>query len=161
MTVELAAVRLIAPWYGTSAAVWTNVIGVILLALAVGYLVGARLSRGPSPGTWLGRALLLASIFTVWLPFGAGPVCELFLPSGLALDEAAGLLRWGSLGTSILLFLPPAVVLGLVGPLSVELVMSGRGGHAGDAGGRVLAASTLGSLVGTFGTTHVLSLIHI
>lgn len=156
MTVELAAVRLIAPWYGTSAAVWTNVIGVILLALAVGYLVGARLSRGPSPGTWLGRALLLASIFTVWLPFGAGPVCELFLPSGLALDEAAGLLRWGSLGTSILLFLPPAVVLGLVGPLSVELVMSGRGGHAGDAGGRVLAASTLGSLVGTFGTTHVL-----
>lgn len=156
MSVELAAVRLLAPWYGTSAAVWTNVIGVILLALAAGYLLGARLSRGPDAARWLARALLAAAVATLWLPLGAGPVAELFLPSGLALDEAVELLRWGSLATSLVLFLPPALLLGCVGPLAVELLQGARGGHAGDAGGRVLAASTLGSLVGTFGTTHVL-----
>ena len=32
MVVELAAVRLLAPWFGTSMVVWTNVIAVVLLA---------------------------------------------------------------------------------------------------------------------------------
>ena len=34
MVVELSAVRVLAPWFGTSTAVWTNVIGVVLLAWA-------------------------------------------------------------------------------------------------------------------------------
>ena len=49
MIVELAAVRLLAPWFGTSLVVWTNVIAVVLLALAAGYWIGARLAAGPNP----------------------------------------------------------------------------------------------------------------
>ena len=45
MIVELAAVRLLGPWFGTSLVVWTNVIAVVLLALALGYLLGGRLSN--------------------------------------------------------------------------------------------------------------------
>ncbi|MCP3915798.1 MAG: hypothetical protein GY711_09600 [bacterium] len=156
MTVELAAVRLIAPWYGASTGVWTNVIGVILLALALGYLIGARLATRGRPLGSLGLVLLIAGVATGWLPYGARPIAELFMPAGVKLEEAASLLAWGSLAASTLLFLPAALALGCVGPLAVEALQRTRGGHAGDAGGRVLCASTLGSIAGTFGTTHVL-----
>ena len=42
MSIELTAVRLLAPHFGDSAVVWTNVIGVILVALAVGAWLGGR-----------------------------------------------------------------------------------------------------------------------
>ena len=156
MVVELAAVRVLAPWFGTSSTVWTNVIGVVMLALALGYLVGSKLSSRPRPLASLGACLLFAAGLTCWLPAGASIVAETFLPAGLTLDRSAGLLVWGSLATSLILFGPPAAMLGCVGPLAVECVQVRSGAHAGTAGGRVLFASTMGSLLGTFGTTHFL-----
>ncbi|MBJ77548.1 MAG: hypothetical protein CMJ98_11130 [Planctomycetes bacterium] len=154
MVVELAAVRLLAPWFGASTGVWTNVIGVILLALAVGYVCGARLSMSGSPDRRLGFALVAGCLLTAVLPLVAGWVAGTFMPAGLALDEAAGLMLWGSLASSLVLFAPVAALLGCGCPLAVEALQVGSGGHAGTAGGRVLGMSTLGSLVGTFGTTH-------
>jgi spermidine synthase len=156
MTVELAAVRLLAPWFGTSAGVWTNVIGVILLALAVGYLAGSRLAARARPLRSMGLMLVAAAAFTAVLPALAGPVCGLFLPEGMSLHQAAGLWLWGSLAATLLLFFPPAFFLGGVGPLAVELVQVRERSHAGTAGGQVLCVSTLGSLAGTFATTHLL-----
>lgn len=156
MVVELAAVRLLAPWYGTSSAVWTNVIGVVLLALAIGYLLGARWSNSARPLTRLGMVLIAAGVITAWLPYLAPLVARGFMPSGTTLDRAAQQIQWGSLACSLILFLPPALALGAVGPLAVEVDQRRRNSHAGTAGGRVLAASTLGSLIGTFSTTHFL-----
>lgn len=156
MVVEFSAVRLLAPWYGASSMVWTNVIGVILLALALGYLVGSRLSARPRPLAKLSWALLLAFATTLLLPALAAPIAGWFLPEGVTLDRAAGMITWGSLASSLLLFGPPALALGCVGPLAVEVVQTWSGAHAGTAGGRVLFASTVGSLAGTFGTTHYL-----
>ncbi|MFT7668323.1 MAG: spermidine synthase [Planctomycetota bacterium] len=156
MVVELAAVRVLAPWFGTSAAVWTNVIGVVLLAMSLGYLIGSRLSIRERPLRALGRALVVASLVIAWLPAATGPMAGLFLPEGGTLDRSADLLLWGSLAASFVLFSPAALALGCVGPLAVECVQQRTQGHAGTAGGTVLFASTLGSLVGTFGTTHYL-----
>jgi len=155
MILELAAVRLLAPWFGTSSQVWTHVIGVVLLALASGYLLGARLSRGRDPARSLGLCLLGAACATGWLPAATAPVAAWFRPGEVALDEAAELLRWGSLATALVLFLPGTLVLGCVPPLASELLQRGAGRSAGDAGGRVLAVSTIGSLAGTFATTYV------
>lgn len=156
MVVELAAVRLLAPWFGASSAVWTNVIGVVLLALSLGYLLGARWSNSERPLQRLGAVLITAGLFTAWLPFLAPLLARVFLPEGTTLDRAALQIQWGSLACSLTLFLPPALALGAVGPLAVEVDQRRRESHAGNAGGRVLAASTLGSLAGTFGTTHLL-----
>jgi len=154
MVIELAAVRLIAPWFGTSLVVWSNVIAVVLLGLAIGYLLGARFSRGGAPTARLLTLLACAALATAWTPLAAGPVARWFVPAGLSLDQAVDVFCWGSLATALCLFLPPAIVLGGVGPLVTELV--GRAGnlHAGDAGGRVLFCSTLGSLFGVFGTSY-------
>lgn len=154
MSMELSAVRLLAPWFGTSQAVWSNVIGVVLLGLSIGYLIGARLSKGERPQVGLLMILSLGALFTAWLPFLAGPVANLFLPSNLRLDSAAEVFRWGSLAASACLFLPAAIILGGVGPLVVELVSRNGELGAGDAGGRMLFASTLGSLFGVFATSH-------
>jgi len=156
MVVELGAVRLIAPWFGASSVVWTNVIGVVLAALALGYAVGARLAACEAPMGRFGAVLLLAGAFAAWLPLAAAPVAEVFMPEGVALHAAADALVWGSLAASLVLFLPAAVALGAAGPLAVEALQRIRGGGAGASGGRVLAASTLGSLAGAFGTTHLL-----
>ena len=154
MILELAAVRLVAPWYGTSTTVWTNVIGVVLLALASGYFLGARLSRGANPQRALGTCLVTAAIATAALPGISGSVVRWFRPEELALDEAFQLLRWGSLATALVLFVPPTLLLGCVSPLAAEILERTRSTTAGDAGGRVLAASTAGSLAGTFATTY-------
>ena len=153
MVVELAAVRLLAPWFGTSQVVWANVIAVVLFALALGYALGGRLSGSGRDLSRLGVVLLLAAVGTAWLPALAAPVAGLFLPPDLALHEAAATVLWGSLAASLLLFLPAATVLGCVSPLAVEAVAETSERGAGAAGGLVLAASTLGSLAGVFATT--------
>ncbi|MFT5079706.1 MAG: MFS family permease [Planctomycetota bacterium] len=154
MAIELSAVRLLAPWFGTSQSVWTNVIGVVLLGLSMGYLIGARLSKGARPQVGLLMILSLGALFTAWLPFLTGPVASQFLPSELRLDSAAEVFRWGSLAASVCLFLPASILLGGVGPLVAELVSRNGELGAGDAGGRMLFASTLGSLIGVFATSH-------
>ena len=159
MVVELAAVRLLAPWFGTSQAVWTSVIGVVLLALALGYAGGARLAaRGPSAALQraLRGGLLVAALWVAMLPLLASLVSGLLVPRVTALDEAPGLALWGSLAAALVLFLPPAALLGVVSPLVAELLSRRTGESAGTVGGRVLTYSTLGSLLGVFGTTHVL-----
>ncbi len=154
MVVELSAVHLMAPWFGSTNAVWTNAIGVILLALALGYSLGARWSRNEKPSVRLVQVLILAATWVALLPWINGPVAGWFMPSGVTLDGAVSLLFWGSLACSVVLFLPPAWMLGCVAPLAVELLARGEHDRAGHAGGRVLAVSTVGSLAGTFATTY-------
>ena len=49
MIVELTTTRLFAPWFGASIYSWTNVIAVVLLALACGYALGGK-ARGQESG---------------------------------------------------------------------------------------------------------------
>lgn len=155
MVVELGAVRLLAPWFGASSSVWTNVIGVVLAALAVGYTLGARLASGPRPLASLRSVLLGGAVLAVSLPGLTPWVAGAFMPDGVALAGASRLLVWGSLASALVLFLPIAACLGCACPLAVESLQRERGDAAGHAGGHVLASSTLGSLAGTFGTTHL------
>lgn len=156
MVVELAAVRALAPWFGASLVVWTNVIAVILLALALGYILGGRWASSLLPERVLSRVLLFSGLLVAWAPFLATWFARTLMPAELALHQAAGLVKWGSLAISLLVFLPPAVLLGMACPLAVEVLSRARQMPPGAAGGAVLFASTLGSLVGVFGTSHVL-----
>lgn len=153
MIVELSAVRLIAPWFGTSLVVWSNVIAVVLLGLSLGYLFGARFSRGEDPVRVLRWALGLAVVWVALIPFLTPLVGNALTPDQLNLDRALAVFRWGGMAAAGLLFLGPAIVLGCVGPLVTEALGRGRGLNPGDAGGRVLFGSTLGSLVGVFLTS--------
>ena len=42
MGIELSASRLLAPFFGASLFVWTNIIGIILMSLSIGYFFGGK-----------------------------------------------------------------------------------------------------------------------
>ena len=65
MAMEISASRLLAPYFGTSIFVWTNIIGVVMVALSLGYYFGGKLAE-VKPIQWLGglpsRADLISRI---------------------------------------------------------------------------------------------------
>jgi len=153
MIVEMTAVRTLQPFFGSTTLVWTNVIAVVLAALAAGYALGGRLAdRRPS------AALLFALLAAGGLLVAAGahlvtPVSRLFLHEGVDLEGLASVLTRGSLGASLLLFAPPLLLLGAVSPMAIRL-LADRG--VGRAAGSVFGVSTAGSIAGTYLPTLVL-----
>jgi hypothetical protein len=138
MVVELMGVRLLAPGFGQSLPVWTNVIGVVLLALAAGQWLGglwAARRRGFAPAT----LLIVAGGVAAALPELVQLLAPLTLPDGMTLDEAYPFVTLGSLLVALLALAVPMVAMGAVAPWLVSL---SRDAHdvPGRASGRVLGA---------------------
>jgi len=147
MIVEMTAVRALQPFFGSTNIVWTNVIGVVLAALAIGYVAGGRLAdRWPSARLLCGimatgGTLLIAA---AWL---VTPVSGWFLADGVDLEGVMTTLLQGSLGTTLVLFAPPILLLGMISPIAIRLLADVG---VGKAAGRVFAVGTVGSIGGTY-----------
>jgi spermidine synthase len=148
MAIELCASRLVAPYFGTSSFVWTNIIGVIMIALAIGYVIGGKLAdRKPSLDILL-KLLLAACAFLVLLPFGVFSVVR-WLSSLIGnLESSFSFIFLGSLSAIALLFSPPIVILGMTSPFLIRIVA--QTDRVGSSAGRIFGISTIGSVVGTF-----------
>lgn len=153
MAAELTAVRLLAPHFGDSAYVWTNVIGVILAAMALGAWLGGRLASRDDAAAWPLRLLLGAGGLLLVAPFVAGWLGDWLLPDDLPLDAAMRALIRGSLVATACVFAPALLLLAAVSPLLIVLLARG-GATLGRAAGDIAAAGTVGSLLGTFAATH-------
>ncbi|MBA3745912.1 MAG: fused MFS/spermidine synthase [Solirubrobacterales bacterium] len=143
---EIAAARLLAPYFGASTIVWANTIGIVLVALSAGYWYGGRLADRNPTRAGLYRIVLLAGLLLGAVPFAADP----FL--GFAVDAldsiSAGAFVGSLLGVTVLMALP-IVVAGAVAPYALRLAVQDVE-HAGTVSGRLYAISTVGSLLGTF-----------
>lgn len=157
MMLELTAARVLAPAFGSSQVLWTNIIGAVLLALAAGAAVGGRVAeRRMLPLTLM--AATAGSFLLLYLPepvvslFGPEPVAELTaeLPSPHVASAVAALL----------LFAPPVFFLGMTAP-QVVAMLERTGWSPGRAGGRTLAVGTFGSLLGTYVPAHYLLDVHV
>lgn len=157
MVIELTAARALAPLFGTSLYVWTNVIGVVLLALAAGYWIGGQLADRRPEAALLGRLVLVAAALTVPAPFLAVPLGTWLMPEPEALSPlvTTGHVVRGSLAATLVLFAPPLFLLGMVGPFVTRCLVD-LGFNGGQAAGQTLAVSTLGSLFGTYLPAHLL-----
>ena len=143
---EIAAARLLAPYFGASTFIWANTIAVVLLALSVGYWLGGRWAdRRPSERDLRTMTLGAAGLLAL-LPLLADPFFDLAVKAFDEIDAGAFV---ASLVGVLVLVAVPLVLLGAVGPWSVRLLMPSVA-EAGRTAGRVYALSTLGSLVGTF-----------
>jgi spermidine synthase len=142
---EIAAVRLLAPYFGASTIVWANTIGIVLVALSVGYWLGGRLAdRHPHMRGLCLLALAAAGLLAL-VPFAADPLLGVAVD---ALDEISAGAFLGSLFAVLVLVAVPVLLLGAVSPYAIRLAVS-KVEEAGTVAGRLYALSTAGSLVGT------------
>ena len=143
---EMAASRLLDPFFGNSLVIWANLIGLVLIYLSVGYWVGGRWAdRDPSEST-------LFQI-TGWAAVGIGIIPHISTPilrwsvAGFANFDAGILI--GSLLGVLALFSVPMTLLGCVSPFAIRLAMNDVQ-RSGNVAGSVYAVSTVGSILGTF-----------
>jgi len=155
MGLELTAVRLFAPYFGDSAYVWTNVIGVVMVALALGAYLGGQMADRDLGQDRLFVVLLVGGALVCVVPLCAAPLGGWLVPADLPLDSAMPALVRGSLAATALLFVPPLVLVACAAPILVTL-LARVDGRIGRASGLVSCAGTIGSLVGTFAATHLL-----
>jgi spermidine synthase len=142
---EIAVARLMAPFFGASTIVWANTIGVVLVALSIGYWFGGRLAdRNPSL-RGLCKMVLLAAVLLAVVPFIARPFFDISVE---ALDSISAGAFVGSLFAVLALVAIPVLLLGAASPYALRLAVPDVE-HAGRIAGRLYAISTAGSLTGT------------
>ena len=149
---EIAAARLMAPFFGASTIVWANTIAIVLVALSIGYWFGGRMAdRHPSLRALCGTVLAASALFAL-IPFVADPFLSLSVE---AFDSYSVGAFAGSLFGVLVLVAVPVLMMGAVSPWAIRLKM-----HAvedsGQMAGRMYAISTVGSLLGTFAASLLL-----
>ena len=142
---EIAAARLLAPYFGASTIVWANTIGIVLVALSAGYWYGGRLADRNPTREGLYRIVLLSGVLLAAVPFVADPFLSVAVD---ALDAISAGAFVGSLLAVTVLVATPVLVSGAVAPYALRLAVSDVA-QAGTVSGRLYAISTVGSLLGT------------
>jgi MFS family permease len=143
---EIAAARLLAPSFGASTIVWANTIGVVLVALSLGYWWGGRLADRNPTREGLFRLILVGALLMGAVPFVADPFLDVAVS---ALDSVEAGAFAGSLIAVLVLIATPVLVAGAVAPYALRLAMADVE-HSGTVAGRLYAISTIGSLFGNF-----------
>ena len=138
MVLELLGTRIIGPFYGVSLYVWSSLIAVTMIALALGYYLGGW-CVDKLPRLRLAHLLVVAALGTLLIPLLSGPVLIASDPLGM---------RAGAFFSALALFMLPLTCLGMVGPYVIKLSTHELDG-VGVAAGSVYAISTLGSVFGT------------
>lgn len=140
MTTELLASRLVAPYLGLSLDVWTGIIAFVLIGVILGVLLGGWMADRAKSVLLLPVILGAATVSLAMLP----RVTPLFF-------RAWGTGGWSEqlLGSLALLLVLPACLLVLPQPILARAEIL-RTGAAGQAVGRISAAQSLGSILGTF-----------
>ena len=149
---EIAAARLLAPYFGASTIIWANTIATVLIALSAGYAIGGKLADRRADLRGLCAIVLAAGALLALVPFVADPFLRLSVKALGALSVGGFL---GSLAAVLVLVAVPVMLLGTVAPYANRLAL-GRVTDTGTVTGRLYAISTAGSLIGTFASALLL-----
>jgi spermidine synthase len=146
---EVAAVRMLAPYFGSSLYVLSSVLTTILAALSLGYYFGGRIADRIPHHTIL------------YLIIGGAGVIMLFLQSlslyVLPYSNALFSITTGPLILSLTLFFVPAFLLGIDSPFVIKLLtQSNSTDHNGALVGSIFFFSTIGSIVGSISAGFLL-----
>lgn len=139
LTYEIAAGRVLAPFFGTSLLTWTTVIATVLGGFSLGSALGGVVAERP-------RAVALRNVRSALV---VTAVLMTVSPTLLGL-----LYAWGARGTDgmmlsvFLVFFPASVCVTLPSPLLAKLAIEARPGREGSSLGFVLAAGSVGAIFG-------------
>lgn len=131
MAVELGASRLMAPYFSSSQIVWTVIIGVIMIAMAIGNVWGGKLADKSATPDKLYRRLIIAAIWIALIPCvllgTVTPSLTRFTVDNLDdTGKTVGRLNaLNTIGSIIGTFVPTFVTIPAVGTAATFLIFSG------------------------------------
>ncbi len=141
LALELLASRIMTPYFGVSLYIWTGILSITLIALAVGYWSGGRLANARNSTTatlleWFGLMPAIAAIFIV-----AACLIYPFIFAPLAAWSVVA----GAFAACLVLLAAPLVLTSAMNPL---LVAINRRADGDGGSGQVFFISTMGSVAG-------------
>lgn len=148
LTYELAAARILAPSIGSSTYVWTGVIGVIIAALSIGFLVGGKLADRHNKITHVAWLLLLAGAMATLTLISYDGILQSIVEIGL--DS-----RLQSVLAALVLFAPTSFFIGTTSPYLAKLNVRSLK-STGQAVASLDMFNAIGGITGTFVTGFVL-----
>jgi spermidine synthase len=139
LTFEIAAGRVLAPFFGTSLLTWTAVIATVLAGFSLGSALGGLVAeRERSVAVGGARAALVAAAVLMALS-----------PTALGLVHAMGARGTGGMLLGVFLaFFPASVFVTVPSPFLAKIAVEARPGREGSSLGLVLAAGSLGAIMG-------------
>jgi MFS family permease len=156
MVLEIIGALYLAKDFGGSFYIWISQIGVILIALAIGYAIGGALADRFRRAAFLALPLSVAGIAMWFIPDFTPPLVEAIVMRH-PLDRGIPPL-WKKvdpvLGSTLVFFLP-CLVLASLPPYMIRLA-SRQLEHVGTISGLIYSASTVGSIAGVFISGYVL-----
>ncbi len=153
MAVELAASRLLAPYFSSSEIVWTIIIGTIMIAMALGNIYGGRnADKHPDPDR-LYKRIIIAAIWIALIPI-LGKYVILGVAAVVIFSVNTNFLIIAAFISCMILFVFPLFLLGTVTPSLVKYAVRDLG-DSGKTVGYLNAYNTIGSIIGTFLPTFV------
>ena len=160
LALELLASRIMTPYFGVSLYIWTGILSITLIALALGYWAGGRLADSRRAAGNVARLASLFALMPAIASFAIVAACSAY-PWLFPLLAGANLVL-GAFAACLFLLFVPLFAASAMNPLLVAILLARGGGRPGDAGaGTVFFVSTLGSVAGVlataFGLIHYLS----
>lgn len=156
MVLEIVGARFLARDFGSSFHVWVSQIGVVLIALALGYYLGGALADRWRRLSVMGFLLIPAGVLVFLIPQASGGMIDWIItrhPEGVAIpvfwqkcDPVLG---------SALVFLLPCVALASLSPYMIRMATQSLA-MVGRSSGSIIAASTVGSIAGVFVSGFIL-----
>jgi predicted membrane-bound spermidine synthase len=139
---EVAAVRMLAPYFGSSLYVLSSVLTTILAALSFGYYFGGRIADRYPTNTVLYTIIGSAGLIMLFL--------QILALNILPYANEVFTITTGPLVLSLTLFFVPAFLLGIDSPFVIKLLtQSNTPDHNGALVGSIFFFSTIGSIVGS------------
>jgi spermidine synthase len=148
MSFEMLGSRYLNPYFGSGIYTWASLISTVLAALCVGYFIGGYAADRYPSATVLGATVLIGSAYLLALPAFSQPLLEGVL-------GATNDVRSGSLAAAFAILFVPVTFLGMYSPFGIRLLLRSPQ-QSGRVSGTVYGVSTLGSIIGTLGTTFFL-----
>lgn len=145
MGYELLCAKIYTPYLGASIYVWTSILSITLLGLAIGYWLGGRLIEWNNKKTLFSMLFLCAALI-----FSSTTISETIFPSFINIE-----IRTASLLSGFFILFFPVMLLGTVSPLLINLLKNKKTSLA-KASGTIFGIGTLGGIVFVLLTVFIL-----
>ena len=148
MAFEMVLGRALVPYFGGTIYTWGALIAVFLLGMSFGFFIGGRFAdRYPRIGLVAGLLFACGAVI-LCTPLYSESLC-------LALLDAIEDVRIGALVASLAMAFLPALLFAALSPVAVRLALVDVA-HSGSIVGAMSGLNTVGSILGTIGTSFFL-----